>query len=46
MRTLPEYFPKWLNIYDLRDILSYIDDHEELFPGCIKDVAVVEVGRL
>jgi len=37
---LPEYFPTWLNIYDLRDILSYIGDREKLFPGRIKDVPV------
>jgi len=32
---LPEYFPEWLNLYDRRDILSYIG--EELFPGKITD---------
>jgi hypothetical protein len=37
---LPEYFPKWLNIYDLRDILSYVGDRQGLFPGRIKDVKV------
>lgn len=39
--SLPEHFPKrWLNIYDLRDFLSYVGDGEGLFPGRIKDVAV------
>jgi len=38
--SLPEYFPKWLNIYDLRDILSYVGDRQGLFPGRIKDVKV------
>lgn len=37
---LPEHFPKWLNIYDLRDILSYVGDCPGLFPGKIKDVKV------
>ena len=38
---LPEHFPeKWLNVYDLRDFLSYIGDHEKLFAGRIKDVQV------
>jgi hypothetical protein len=32
---LPEYFPEWLNLYDRRDILSYIG--EELFPDKITD---------
>lgn len=35
---LPQHFPKWLNIYDLRDTLSYVG--AELFPGKIKDVIV------
>jgi hypothetical protein len=39
-KSLPEYFPKWLNIYDLRDILSYVGDRQGLFPGRIKDVKV------
>lgn len=38
---LPNHFPKnWLNIYDLRDFLSYVGDHPELFPGKMKDVQV------
>lgn len=38
---LPEYFPKkWLNIYDLRDFLSYVGDQDGLFPGRIQDVEV------
>ncbi len=37
---LPEHFPQWLNIYDRRDILSYIGDREGLFPGRVEDVEV------
>ena len=37
---LPEYFPKWLNIYDPSDFLSYIGDCEGLFSGKIIDVQV------
>ena len=37
---LPPHFPKWLNIYDLRDILSYVGDRQGLFPRRIKDVQV------
>jgi hypothetical protein len=37
--SIPEHFPKkWLNIYDLRDVLSYVG--EGLFPGKIIDVKV------
>lgn len=36
--SLPKHFPKWLNIYDLRDVLSYVG--EELFPGKIIDKKV------
>ncbi len=35
---LPEHFPQWLNIYDLRDFLSYIG--EGVFPGKLRDVVV------
>ena len=36
---LPAYFPaSWLNIYDLRDFLSYIGAN--VFPGRIRDVQV------
>lgn len=35
---LPEHFPRWLNIYDPRDILSYIG--EKLFPGKVHDICV------
>jgi hypothetical protein len=38
--SLPNHFPKWLNIYDLRDVLSYVGDRQGLFPGKIKDVKV------
>ena len=36
--SLPEYFPKWLNIYDLRDFLSYVG--EGVFPSRLTDVQV------
>ncbi len=35
---LPAHFPPWLNIYDLRDFLSYIG--AGVFPGRVKDVEV------
>jgi hypothetical protein len=35
---LPVHFPRWLNIYDLRDFLSYIGG--TLFPGKVHDVQV------
>ncbi|MDJ0569626.1 MAG: hypothetical protein QNJ53_11325 [Pleurocapsa sp. MO_192.B19] len=35
---LPEEFPKWLNIYDRNDFLSYIG--EKIFPGRITDFEV------
>ncbi|MBW4506471.1 MAG: hypothetical protein KME64_08180 [Scytonematopsis contorta HA4267-MV1] len=37
---LPERFPKWLNIYDLRDILSYLGNVPGIFPGKVTDVRV------
>lgn len=38
---LPQHFPKkWLNIYDLRDFLSYVGDRPGLFPGKMTDVLV------
>jgi len=37
---LPDHFPRWLNIYDPRDFLSYIGDCEGLFPGKMTDVQV------
>ncbi|MBD1848286.1 hypothetical protein H6F89_34050 [Cyanobacteria bacterium FACHB-63] len=37
---LPKHFPKWLNIYDLRDFLSYIGNCEGVFPGKLVDVQV------
>ncbi|HAA28553.1 MAG TPA: hypothetical protein DCE56_13790 [Cyanobacteria bacterium UBA8553] len=37
---LPDHFPKWLNIYDLRDFLSYIGNCEGIFPGKLTDVSV------
>ncbi|MGH8002700.1 MAG: hypothetical protein ACREPR_25515 [Brasilonema sp.] len=35
---LPEHFPAWLNIYDLRDFLSYIGAN--VFPNKVQDVLV------
>jgi hypothetical protein len=35
---LPDHFPPWLNIYDPRDLLSYIG--APLFPGRVDDVKV------
>jgi hypothetical protein len=36
---LPDNFPeKWLNIYDLRDFLSFVG--EKIFPGRVEDVKV------
>ena len=35
---LPPHFPKWLNIYDHRDFLSYVG--AKLFPGRVTDVRV------
>jgi hypothetical protein len=37
---LPEHFPQWLNLYDLRDFLSYVGDCEGIFPGKLTDVQV------
>ncbi|MEH2079962.1 MAG: hypothetical protein V7K89_08075 [Nostoc sp.] len=38
--SLPENFPKWLNIYDLRDLLSYVGERDKLFARKIIDVQV------
>ncbi|MBD2517636.1 alpha/beta hydrolase [Nostoc sp. FACHB-973] len=37
-QLLPEHFPEWLNIYDLRDFLSYVGNR--IFPGRVQDVRV------
>ncbi|MBX9256985.1 alpha/beta hydrolase [Desmonostoc muscorum CCALA 125] len=37
-QLLPEHFPQWLNIYDLRDFLSYVGNR--IFPGRVQDVRV------
>jgi hypothetical protein len=37
-QTLPAHFPQWLNIYDLRDFLSYIGAN--IFPNQVQDVLV------
>lgn len=37
-QPLPAYFPNWLNIYDLRDFLSYIGAN--VFPNRVQDVLV------
>jgi pimeloyl-ACP methyl ester carboxylesterase len=36
--SLPQHFPDWTNIYDERDLLSYVGG--ELFPGRVSDVMV------
>lgn len=36
--SLPKHFPEWLNIYDLRDFLSYVG--EGVFPERVVDVKV------
>lgn len=36
--SLPAHFPSWLNIYDLKDILSYIGAN--IFPDRVQDVLV------
>lgn len=37
-KPLPDHFPSWLNIYDLRDFLSYIGAN--VFPNKVQDVLV------
>ncbi|MBC1242147.1 alpha/beta hydrolase [Nostoc sp. 2RC] len=37
-QLLPQYFPQWLNIYDLRDFLSYVG--KKIFPDRVQDVVV------
>ena len=37
-QPLPPHFPPWLNIYDLRDLLSYIG--AGVFPNRTQDVLV------
>lgn len=37
-QLLPEQFPEWLNIYDLRDFLSYVGN--KIFPDRVQDVRV------
>lgn len=37
-QPLPAHFPQWLNIYDLRDFLSYIGAN--IFPNQVEDVQV------
>ncbi len=38
--SLPDYFPEWLNIYDLQDFLSYIGNQEGIFRNRVTDVVV------
>ncbi|MGB3191476.1 MAG: hypothetical protein WBB43_18875 [Limnoraphis sp.] len=38
--SLPEHFPEWLNIYDLRDFLSYVGNQEGIFLNRVTDVLV------
>lgn len=37
-QQLPAHFPPWLNLYDHRDLLSYVGG--EVFPGRVQDQAV------
>ena len=37
-QPLPDHFPRWLNIYDLRDFLSYVG--AKVFKGRVRDVKV------
>lgn len=38
---LPAHFPaQWLNIYDLRDFLSYVGNQPGIFPGQVVDIGV------
>ena len=37
-QAMSEHFPPWLNIYDLRDFLSYVGG--TVFPGRVQDVLV------
>lgn len=37
-QLLPEHSPEWLNIYDLRDFLSYVG--KKIFPDRVQDVRV------
>jgi hypothetical protein len=37
-QPLPDAFPRWINLYDPNDMLSYVA--EKLFPGRVKDVEV------
>jgi hypothetical protein len=37
-QPLPEYFPEWLNIYDLKDFLSFIGGN--VFPNKVQDILV------
>ena len=40
-QSLPGHFPaRWLNIYALRDFLSYVGDQPGIFPGRVVDVLV------
>jgi len=36
--TLPDHFPRWVNLYNRRDFLSYIG--EKVFPGKVLDLEV------
>jgi hypothetical protein len=37
-QALPDGFPPWVNLYDLRDVLSYVG--AKVFPGRVTDVKV------
>ena len=38
---LPAHFPRWVNVYDLRDILSY--EGKRIFPGRVADAEVASL---
>jgi hypothetical protein len=37
-KPLPDHVPEWTNVFDLRDLLSFVG--EGMFPGRVKDVVV------
>ena len=37
---LPEAFPRWLNVYDLADFLSYVGYHKKIFGERIEEIQV------
>jgi len=39
-KGLPESFPRWLNIYDLADFLSYVGHNDKVFGEKVEDLQV------